>query len=212
MNRWLFLLLLLSMTGFPVRLQAENVAVPLAAPGQQVQTAPAVNDELGEIEPPLPLPDQNWLLPAGGVALLVVSGGLLFFYLQRKHPKPQIPPLAHETALLQLSHAEKFIAAQNGAAFAALFDQTLRGYLEERFGITAPKQTASELSYLLTEDEAKLPELLRTHSENLQSWLHHFDLVKFANATLSQEQMTTLAAELRLFIEASKAEAVKKHG
>jgi hypothetical protein len=207
MRHRIFLLLLLMLTGSPARLQAESVTAPLAVPGQQqMQPAPARPSEEMEIEAPVPLPERNpMLLPAAGATLLLIGGGLLFFFLQKKRRRPQMVFQPHETALLQIAQLEKLIGDENCAAFADLLDQTLRRYLEERFGIAASKQTASELINLLTEK----PEPLKAYSENLQTWLELCDLVKFAGTSLSQERMTELSTNLRTFVEATKAEAVK---
>lgn len=208
MRHRIFLLLLLMMTGSPVRLQAESVTAPLAIPGQQqMQPAPPrpVSEEM-EIEAPVPLPERNpVLLPAVGASLLLIGGGLLFFFLRKKRRQPQTALQPHETALFQIAQLEKLIGDKNRAAFAELLDQTLRRYLEERFGIAASKQTASELIKLLIET----PEPLKAHSENLQTWLELCDLVKFAGVSLGQERMAELAVHLRAFVEATKTETAK---
>lgn len=184
----------------------------LPVPLQAQQPDPPPEDELAamEIEPPLPLPEARPRWPIAAGAGLLLGGGLLGLYLRKKKRRPLPAPLAHETALLRLTQAETFAAADNSPAFAELFDQTLRRYLEERFGIAALHQTAGELiSLAAADDGAQLPELLRRHSDKLQTWLTRCEAAKFAGAALTQAEMTELAAQFRVFIEATKAEAAK---
>jgi hypothetical protein len=122
-------------------------------------------------------------------------------------------PLAlqpHETAYLQLAHAEKHLEANDCAAFADLIDQTLRRYLEERFHLAASRQTASELISCISASKVDAQALLQAYVKQLQTWLELCDAVKFAGASLSRERMAELSVHLRAFIEATKVEAAKQ--
>ncbi|WP_417913196.1 LPXTG cell wall anchor domain-containing protein [Candidatus Electronema sp. TJ] len=187
MSRRLALLLVLL-------LPAPLLAQPLALPMQ---------DELAaiDIEPPLPLPEQKPLWPIAAGAGLLLGGVLLFVVLRRKKTQPQPAPQAHETALLALTQADALIAKKDCAAFAALFDQTLRRYLEQRFGIDASRQTAGELICFLADPEE---EQLKAYAESLQNWLAFCEAAKFAGAALNEADMAELTAQLRAFVEATK--------
>jgi LPXTG-motif cell wall-anchored protein len=180
----------------------------LPAPLQAQPSAQLPEDELAamEIEPPLPLPEQKPRWPIAAGAALLLGGGLLALYLRKRKRRPLPAPLAHETALLRLAQAETFAAADNCPAFAELFDQTLRRYLEERFGVAALRQTAGELISLVTDEKAEMPEPLRAHSDKLRTWLELCEAAKFAGAALTPAEMTEMAAQLRALVEATKTE------
>ena len=175
----------------------------LPAPLPAQQPGPPLQNELAamEIEPPLPLPEPRPLWPIAAGAVLLLGGGLLLLYLRKRKRKPLPAPLAHETALLRLTQADGFIDLHDSAAFASLFDQTLRRYLEERFRLAASRQTVGELIRLLADSEEQQ---LQAHSEKLQTWLALCEAAKFAGAALNKADMTELTAQLRAFIEATK--------
>lgn len=214
MRRWLLLILLLVLSGAPAVLQAENITAPLAVPGQQNQPAPVLGpDQIYDITGPVPLPESRrpfLLLAAAGLALLLLIGLMVFFLRKKRSRQRQAVLSAHETALLQLAQAERLIAAQDIAAFVNLIDQTLRRYIEERFAISAPRQTSREFISRIAEEREDVPDELKAHSENLKIWLQHCDLVKFASAALSRESMTEMATNLRRFIEATQPETERK--
>jgi hypothetical protein len=200
MSRWfLFTLLLLVSTLAPLRAQQ---LVPMSSPADA--------SEKMEIEAPVPLPEHiNWRLPAAGAGLLIVAGLTVFFLWKKKGIT--LPPslLPHETALLRLTEADTFAATEHCAAFAELFDQTLRRYLEERFGLAASKQTVSELISGIEAGGETVPELLRNSAAELKTWLQLCEDVKFAAASLSREHMSGLSISLRTFIETTKAETAQ---
>lgn len=175
--------------------------LPAPLPAQQL--GPPLHDELAavEIEPPLPLPEPRPRWPIAAGAALLLGGGLLALYLRKRKQKPLPAPLAHETALLRLTQADGLIDSHDCAAFAALFDQTLRRYLEERFSLAASRQTAGELIRMLTDSEEQQ---LQEHSEQLQTWLALCEAAKFAGAALNDANMAELTAQLRAFVEATK--------
>ena len=175
----------------------------LPAPLPAQQPGPPLHDELAtmEIEPPIPLPEPRPRWPIAAGAALLLGGGLLALYLRKRKQKPLPAPLAHETALLRLMQADGLINSHDCAAFAALFDQTLRRYLEERFNLAASRQTAGELIRLLADSEEQQ---LQAHSEKLQTWLALCEAAKFAGAALNKMDMAELTAQLRAFVEATK--------
>ena len=175
--------------------------LPVPLPAQQ--PGPPLHDELAavEIEPPLPLPEPRPRWPIAAGAGLLLGGGLLVLYLRKKKQKPLPAPLAHEIALLWLTQADGLIDSHDCAAFAALFDHILRRYLEERFSLTASRQTAGELIRSLADSEEKQ---LQAHSEKLQTWLALCEAAKFAGAALNEADMAELIAQLRAFVEATK--------
>ncbi len=217
------LLLILLLTTASGNASADQVIVPLADPSAQKsaqkQTAdqpdkPAepvlAEGQLYDIREPIPIPDSNrilWLIAAVLAALLLLA--LLFFFWKKRTRKKKAV-LAYETALRELDRAGPLIEEQNISAFITLIDQTLRRYIEQRFGIFARRQTTREFIHGLAEDREDVPAPLTENSENLKTWLQHCDLVKFAKAGLSRETMTDMASNLRVFIESTKMEAEEK--
>jgi hypothetical protein len=199
-RRVLFLFLFLTVLPAPLQ-AAKNITVP---------AAPTVSNNvpIDDIEPPVPLTEQkhDWLRPALAAALLAVII-LLILLKRKKQPQQQAALSPDEAAWLALSQAEPLIADSKCAAFAALFDQTLRTYLETGLGITALQQTASELIRLLEAEHQKLPKALQSYRKELENWLRCCEAGKFAEATLSQEEMTEMTTQLRAFVEAAEARA-----
>lgn len=212
------LLLILFLTAICSAASADQVTAPLAEPGQQslqskndAAKEPALTqDQLYDIREPILIPDSNrflWWIAAILIGLLL-SG--LLFYFWKKRTRKQRAVLAHETALHELERAGPLIEEQDINAFITLIDQTLRRYIEQRFGIFARRQTTREFIRSLTQGQEAVPQALTENSDNLKTWLRHCDLVKFAKAGLNRESMSDMVANLRIFIESSKIEAEEK--
>jgi len=219
------LLLILLLTTICSGASADQVTVPLADPAQKTQNLmqdqaadqpdnlkePALaENQLYDIREPILIPNSNrilWWIAAILAGLLLIG---LLFYFWKKRARKQKAVLAHETALRELDRAGPLIEEQNINAFITLIDQTLRRYIEQRFGIFARRQTTREFIHELAEDQENVPLPLMENSENLKTWLQHCDLVKFAKAGLSRETMTDMVANLRTFIESTKMEAKEK--
>ena len=215
-------LLLILLTMLPAAVSADQVTAPLADPARKsvqnntatpqnaIQEPALTENQLYDIREPIPIPDSNrflWWIAAVLLGLLLL--GLLFYFLKKRTRKQQAV-LAHETALSELDRAGPLIEAQDINAFITLIDQTLRRYIEQRFGIFARRQTTREFIHGLTENQENMPQTLMDNSANLTTWLQHCDLVKFAKAGLNQETMTEMVTNLRIFIESTKMEAKEK--
>ncbi len=203
MSRHVFFFFLVILTALPAPLRAEKNII-----------SPALNAtntmQLEDLEPPIPLPEQkhNWLIPTAAALLALVI--LLFFLARKKKPQQQLILSPDKVALLALTQMEQLVAAGDCPAFTACFDQTLRHYLEAGLGLAALRQTASELIKQITGESGKLPEALKSYRDNVESWLQNCEAGKFAEASLSQEEMTTMTEQLRTFIEAANAVGAKK--
>lgn len=165
---------------------------------------------IDDLEPPVPLPEQileaSWLRPALAAALLAVIILLLFLRWKKKFQQEHALSPA-ETAGLALAQAEQLIAAHQCAAFAALFEQTLRRYLEAGLGMAALHQTAGELIRHIDKKHGGLPEVLESYSKELENWLRCCEAGKFAGAALSQEEMSEMITQMRAFIAAVEEHA-----
>ncbi len=206
------IILCLVVLASPAVLLAEAVNAPLTpAPQQhaQVMQPPAAADtvaqELFDIKGPIEITDNSTtILLAAATALLLLLAILCFLWWKRTRKQQAV--LAHETALQRLAAARRLIDEHNVDAFVTLIDQTLRSYIEQRFAITARRQTTHEFISAITEGSTTVPEPLAQNKTQLQTWLEHCDMVKFAKANLSTESMEEMLANLRAFIEKTRME------
>ncbi len=207
------LLLCIIVLASPAGLPAEATNAPLVpAPQQNTQVVqPPVaagtgTQELFDIKGPIEITNNSTtiLLITGGVAILLLLGILSFIWWKRTRKQQAI--LAHETALQTLTAARKLIDEHNVDGFVTLIDQTLRNYIEQRFAVSARRQTTREFISAITDGSKTVPEPLAHNKTRLQNWLEHCDMVKFAKAGLSTENMEEMLANLRAFIESTRIE------
>jgi hypothetical protein len=212
-SRVIFFCLLIAALPGPLS-AAKNIAAP---PVPAVSGGVPIDDLEPPIAPPMPLAEQiresSWLRPALAAALAAVII-LLIILSRKKQPAPQTVLSPAEEAERALAQAEQLIAADDCAAFAALFDQTLRRYLEAALGTAAIPQTAGELISRLDTDNGGLPDALEAYGKDLENWLRSCEAGKFAGAALSQEEMTEMITRMRSFIEAARLIAQQRgsHG
>ncbi len=179
--------------------QAAGPQGPAAAPGS----------ELYDIKGPILIPDNTrTLLIIAAVLLAAVLLAALGWFLY-KRSRRQKAILAHETALANLGRAERLIEKGEVEAFVTLIDQTLRSYIEQRFAVSARNRTTREFISRITEKRQQVPSELAANTQNLQTWLEHCDLVKFARGSLDRTTMENMLTNLRAFIESTRMEAKK---
>lgn len=206
---FMILFFFLSLTEPANVLWAEQINAPLAT-GTQLQEQPTAQtespgpEELFDIKGPVPITDNSTTILITVAALLAAALLISLIIFLWKRSKKQRAILAHETALQKLAKAQQLIEAHEVDSFVTLIDQTLRSYIEARFSISARRQTSREFFSGLTTDKQSVPELLADNSENLQTWLTHCDMVKFAKGTLTTETMNDMLANLYSFIESTR--------
>ena len=211
---FLILFFFLFLTEPATVLWAEQINAPLST-NTQLQEPPSAQsdspgpEELFDIKEPIPIIDNSTTILVTAAALLGAALLIALIIFLWKRSKKQRAILAHETALQELAKAQQLIEAHEVDSFVTLIDRTLRNYIEARFSISARRQTSREFISRLTTGKQSVPELLAGNSENLQTWLTHCDMVKFAKGTLTTETMNDMLANLRAFIKATRMEAVK---
>ena len=185
--------------------------VPALQPPQTVApgtaTASSSADELFDIKGPIEIPAANttiYLIIASILALIML---IVVVLLLRKRTKKHKAIMAHETALLKLQPAQQLIEEHKVEDFVTLVDQTLRDYIEQRFTLSAKRQTTREFITTLTDNEEILPEILTQNSSHLTNLRTLFDLVKFARADMTTSSMQKSLSELISFIESTRMEA-----
>ncbi|MBW2328071.1 MAG: hypothetical protein JRF04_00350 [Deltaproteobacteria bacterium] len=208
------IILLIVLLGYSGDLQAEATNVPLSTPQQQhdqtVQPSrpeSAGETELFDIKGPIEIKDtgNTVIITTAGVAGLILL--IILIIIWRKRSRKQRAILAHETALQKLAQAQQLIDAHEIDSFVTLIDQTLRTYIEQRFGVSARRQTTREFITTITKSKKRVEEQLTSNKSRLQTWLEHCDMVKFAKADMSAETMGEMLTNLRSFIDSTRMEA-----
>ena len=145
------------------------------------------------------------------VLLLVLLALCYYLYLRFRDNKPIISHirivkrlLPHQKALKEIEQikADKMVASENSKKYYTKLTETLRKYIEERYGFSAMEMTSSEI----------IEKLTATQDEKALSELRHLfltaDLVKFAKySTLINENDMNLVNAIE-FINQTKLENV----
>ena len=146
-----------------------------------------IHDIKGQLCYPLTFKE---ILPwAGGVLLLAALIVLAVWWLRRRAQSAGVAGAkkdpAYIVALRELDkwRGDKFWAPDKQKAFYSGITDTLKTYIEDRFGIDAPEMTTAEL-FAALKDEKDLPEDLR---EETRAVFECADFVKFAKHTASDE-------------------------
>jgi cytochrome c-type biogenesis protein CcmH/NrfG len=143
------------------------------------------------------------------VLMLVLLAAAYYLYLRLRDNKPIITHirvvkrlLPHQKALQQIEQikADKMVASENSKEYYTKLTDTIRKYIEERYGFNAMEMTSSEI----------IDHLMATQDENALSELRHLfltaDLVKFAKySTLINENDANLVNAID-FINQTKLE------
>ncbi|MBP5776221.1 MAG: hypothetical protein J6W56_01610 [Prevotella sp.] len=145
------------------------------------------------------------------VLLLVLLALCYYLYLRLRDNKPIISRirivkrlLPHQKAMKEIEQikADKMVASENSKEYYTKLTDTLRKYIEERYGFNAMEMTSSEI----------IEKLMATQDEKALSELRHLfltaDLVKFAKySTLINENDMNLVNAIA-FIDQTKQENV----
>jgi hypothetical protein len=146
-----------------------------------------------------------WVLCAGGAIAVVGS----LFYIRRKRVKElvRIFKPAHEIAYERLRALVRkdLIKAGKIKEFYEHLSDILRHYIEHRFNLRAPERTTEEFL-------AELPSanvLSKSDQNQLEEFLIHCDLVKFAKYNPTAEQIQRTFDLVKNFIETTKSDEKK---
>lgn len=147
-----------------------------------------------------PLTAQEILVPTaiglGGGALIVLAIIFILGRIRKREGKVEVPrDPAHIVALRELDRyrSDKFWAPEKQKTFYSGITDTLKVYIDDRFGVDAPEMTTAEL-FAAIKDNKDIPGGLYAE---LKSLFETADFVKFAKATADD---ATNAAALPLAI------------
>ncbi|HTD75415.1 MAG TPA: DUF4381 family protein [Steroidobacteraceae bacterium] len=147
------------------------------------------------------LPD--WVLPAliAGAVVLGLSLYSLWRWRRRRRAPVLLP---YELALQRLDEIRSLMRPAQAREFCIAISDVIRGYIEQRFHVTATRQTTEEFLHDLLQS-ANAP--LAQHQAPLGEFLHQCDFVKFAALSLTLSNMEALRQSARAFVlETAKAE------
>ena len=154
----------------------------------------------------------DWSLPFWlSVLMLVLLAAAYYLYLRLRDNKPIISHirivkrlLPHQKAMKEIEQikADKMVSSENSKEYYTKLTDTLRKYIEERYGFNAMEMTSSEIieKLMASQDQKALDELRQLFTTA--------DLVKFAKySTLINENDANLVNAID-FINQTKLENV----
>lgn len=154
----------------------------------------------------------DWSLPFWlSVLMLVLLAAAYYLYLRLRDNKPIISHirivkrlLPHQKAMKEIEQikADKMVTSENSKEYYTKLTDTLRKYIEERYGFNAMEMTSSEIieKLMVSQDQKALDELRQLFTTA--------DLVKFAKySTLINENDANLVNAID-FINQTKLENV----
>ncbi|MEA2014751.1 MAG: hypothetical protein U9N38_05555 [Thermodesulfobacteriota bacterium] len=177
---------------------------PNIAATQQAQTTPqtdiATMEDIRDIKGPFSIPWPWWwaVYTGGGIILLLLVWGI---WKLTKRSRALRIKLAFETAFEQLESARALMVPGKGEAFSIAVSDAIRVYIEERFDLGTTRRTTEEFMRQLTTENKNS---LGNCRDELQRFLTHCDLAKFARYALSIEQMGAMHSSAWQFVEQTK--------
>jgi hypothetical protein len=162
-----------------------------------LNAAPVAEDIRDIRGPKYILPD--WVLPAliGGAVLIALSIYGLWRWRRRRAAPVLLP---HEIALRRLEDIRTLMQPARAREFSTAVSDIVRGYIEQKFDVTATRRTTEEfLRELLESSNASLAR----HRGLLGEFLQQCDFVKFAALSLTLQNMESLRQSARAFVLAT---------
>ncbi|MFQ6042303.1 MAG: hypothetical protein ACE5PV_15715 [Candidatus Poribacteria bacterium] len=136
------------------------------------------------------------------VALVLIAGGVttLLLLKRRKKAAEEVPKKpAHVIAYEQLEEliSSGLIEQRRIEEYYVLLSDTIRAYLENRFGLRAPEMTTEEFLDAVANDS----NLKYEHKTLLSDFLTHCDLVKFARYGPDEGEMKSAYESAKRFVD-----------
>lgn len=165
--------------------------------GTAIQAAPAAPDIRDIRGPRYVLP--YWVLPALILVMVLIAAAIYGIWRWRSDRRAA-PLLPHEFALRQLEEIRSLMQPSSAREFSTAVSDIIRGYIEQRFHVTATRRTTEEFlrDLLVSSNES-----LARHQGLLGDFLHQCDFVKFAALRLTLNNMESLLQSARAFVLAT---------
>lgn len=182
-------------------LGAASSAFMVCAPGARVLAADAEEDIRDIRGPHYLAPDWLWPTVIGVAVLILIVSYSVWRWRRSRRAAPLLP---FEIALQRLDALRALMQPSRAREFSTSASDAVRGYIEQRFEVTATRRTTEEfLRDLLLSSNASLAR----HQGLLGDFLYQCDFVKFAAQSLTVENMETLLQSARAFVvETAKPE------
>lgn len=182
-----------------------GIAAAAAASGAMIAAmapALAVDEDIRDIRGPKQVL-ADWVLPVAIAAALLLAA-VIYGIWRRRRNRYVAPLLPFELALQRLDEIRALMQPARAREFSTAVSDIVRGYIEQRFEVTATRRTTEEfLRDLLQSSNASLAR----HQGLLGDFLYQCDAVKFAALSLTLQNMEMLRQSARNFvIETAKPE------
>lgn len=185
----------------PVALTTQPVEINVRAVLTAEEAEPAGIKSV--VEPPPP--DRTWLWVGAGAAAVVLTGVAWWLIARARRAKPVAPVTraAHELAFERLDELLRAGLIERGQ-FKELYtgaSMILRGYIEDRFHLHAPRRTTEEF---LAESRVSLA-LSGDDIAALERFFRACDEVKYAAAEATRTQAEAIVGAVREFVERTRS-------
>jgi hypothetical protein len=165
-----------------------------------MNTATNLIDDLRILEAPRPW--YHWVI----LGTVLVFGAVFFWFLKRRASRAAQQAEtsavhAHEDALAALEQARALMSPASSRAYSMEVSAIVRRYIENRFGIRAPRRSTEEFL-----EEARVsPKLEPKHQLLLEQFLKGCDFLKFARGIAEIPELEKLHQAAVHFVSETKA-------
>ena len=173
-----------------------------------------INDIKGQTEYPLTMAElAPWIAGLALLSAALVLGTLLIISLSRRRKEKESgyvePDYIIALRALDRYRSDKYWAPDKQKQFYSGITDTLRAYMDSRFGVDAPEMTTAEIFDALKNDPDLTPELYTEAKELFEL----ADFVKFAKHTASDEDNAkALPAAVRFVTGTYRIDTVEESG
>lgn len=155
------------------------------------------SEDIREVKDLIVVPEPpNYAMWGVCIFLGIIVAVAIYLLCKRKTPKREVSPA--EKALSALDQSVALIPNESAEPFADAVAQIIRVYIEERFGISAPRRTTEEF---LRQLEPKSNPEIAAYSGELGQFLRFCDATKFGGRQIESESRTKLLNSAKSFVE-----------
>jgi hypothetical protein len=146
--------------------------------------------------PPFEFPRPWWHYLLAALAVLGIIGLLIWLWMRRKRPKPEIDVDPYKLAEEEFARVESLglVEAGERGRFVALMVEVLRHYLAARVDGAWTSLTSNELAAVVRKTR-------NVPADRLAAILAESDLIKFARRPVTAEGARTVAREARAIVK-----------
>jgi hypothetical protein len=139
----------------------------------------------------------SWAVPAALAATMLAVLCAYVFWRRRQRSRQRPALSLTDRTLERLEGARALMRPETARAFGIAASETIRDYIEQRFGLVATQRTTEEFLQALLQS---VNAALAGHRPLLAEFLHQCDRVKFAGDSLAVTDMEALLHSARRFV------------